>query len=428
MNDFTPEILASAEDRHREFKAPKPWDELKWKVAKAAMAMANKRDGGLIILGVEEGSTGPTATGLSNADLQTYRDDEILSFINRFADPYVRASIHRVSVNGRNFVVIEVDEFDEQPVVCKRNGDEDIREGAIYVRSRQRSETCAVRSQTEIRELLDIAIERGVRRFARIASGAGLAIHPEVDDQQNFDAQLTRFVSDVEDHVPAAHWRIQIRPHNFEQDRISPLPDLWSLVDRCHVRHYGWSVPKYSHDDRAHGQDYIGWPASGNYDERWRCYQSGLFAQVVGLMSDHDGNWVDKIDSFVRRQLQRQEISPPGMVDIEDVIIRTAITYEFAARMAAAGIDEENSMHVAFELRGIKNRVLATTNPRRSFPILHIANEDTLAFEGEHGEADLIGSPRDLACDAAIHLFHRFGWEDPDPRVIRDAQDGILGA
>ncbi len=44
------------EDRSLEYKESQPWGELKNKIAKTALGMANVRDGGTIVVGVSERS------------------------------------------------------------------------------------------------------------------------------------------------------------------------------------------------------------------------------------------------------------------------------------------------------------------------------------------------------------------------------------
>lgn len=173
MRDYSTDILDTTEDRHREFKQSAAWVQLRWKIAKTAIAMANTRDGGLLIIGVNEAGKGFIPQGLSNEHLATFDDDTIHAFINKYADPYVKLSIHRLEIDEKQFIVIHIEEFDTLPVISKNSGEEGLKQGAVYVRSFRQPETCMVKSQNEMRELLDLAIERGVRQFVRRATGAG---------------------------------------------------------------------------------------------------------------------------------------------------------------------------------------------------------------------------------------------------------------
>ncbi len=153
--------------------------------------MANIRDGGTIIVGVSQRSGSLVAQGMSQEHINTYDVDKVQSYVNRFADPYVRLEMYIVPRDSQSFVAIVVHEFDEIPVVCRRNG-VGLRQGAVYTRSYRMPETCEVPSQTEMREIIEIATDKGVRRFLERSHRAGLstggAIGPT--DAEKFDEQL----------------------------------------------------------------------------------------------------------------------------------------------------------------------------------------------------------------------------------------------
>ena len=80
-------------------------------------------------------------------------------------------------------IVISVDEFRDVPILCKKDyydqnekggGKQVLTAGACYVRSTHKPETTNFPSQTELRDLLNLALEKGARRFLKIESSAGL--------------------------------------------------------------------------------------------------------------------------------------------------------------------------------------------------------------------------------------------------------------
>ena len=58
-------IAWSKETRWVDFKQSAPWDDLKGRVAKTALAMGNLRDGGLVIVGMSEADAIWKPTGVS---------------------------------------------------------------------------------------------------------------------------------------------------------------------------------------------------------------------------------------------------------------------------------------------------------------------------------------------------------------------------
>lgn len=176
-------IELGREDRSVEYKESLAWDDLKNKIAKTALGMANIRDGGTIAIGVSERSGSPVPEGMPAEDVETYDEDDIRAYVNRFADPYVRLELHRVSRDEL--------EFDQVPVVCKRDGI-GLRNGAIYTRSYRMPETCEVPSQTEMREIIDMATDKGVRRFLERSRAVGLlpGETAERTDSEKYDEEL----------------------------------------------------------------------------------------------------------------------------------------------------------------------------------------------------------------------------------------------
>ena len=79
--------------------------------------------------------------------------------------------------------------FNAIPVICKINGRENLREGAIYTRSRRIPETVKVPTHSEMREIINIATEKKIRSFLEMAQQARLRVEvgAEVDD---YDRQL----------------------------------------------------------------------------------------------------------------------------------------------------------------------------------------------------------------------------------------------
>ena len=82
-----------------------------------------------------------------------------------------------------------IGEFTQLPVVCKKNG-KDLKRGDIFTRSRRKYETARVGSQTEMREILDLAVDKEIRRLrSRGLISSVEVISPTKDDRQAFEQQ-----------------------------------------------------------------------------------------------------------------------------------------------------------------------------------------------------------------------------------------------
>jgi hypothetical protein len=100
-----------------------------------------------------------------------------------------------VTHDGKAFLVIRVHDFTEIPVFCRKNSGSEpgkkgliLQEGLLYVRSTTKPETIPVRDPVLMRELLELAIEKGISSFDRRARRLGYARKP--GDAESFDAQL----------------------------------------------------------------------------------------------------------------------------------------------------------------------------------------------------------------------------------------------
>jgi predicted HTH transcriptional regulator len=155
------------------------------RVVRAVLGMANRRDGGLVIIGVEENNIGEyklEPVGLTDEQLATWSNYDVLSgAVNQYARPSVSFDLEAPFLyNSMRFVVIEVNEFDQIPILCSKDSgtristDQILRKGACYVRSRHKPETSEIPSEEEMRELLELATDKGVMRFFARAEKAGL--------------------------------------------------------------------------------------------------------------------------------------------------------------------------------------------------------------------------------------------------------------
>jgi predicted HTH transcriptional regulator len=179
-------IYHGREERNLEYKRSMNWEDptTKAKVSKSAMAMANLPDGGSIVIGVEKQGEHYDPKGMEPAHVESFKQDDVTEYINeKFADPYVELKVTSVTDNDRQFLVIQVEEFNQLPIVCKNDGLEGLKRGALFMRSRVKYETIPVRSETEMREILDLAVDKEVRQLRR----RGLLSYSEVTAMSEAD-------------------------------------------------------------------------------------------------------------------------------------------------------------------------------------------------------------------------------------------------
>jgi predicted HTH transcriptional regulator len=168
-------------------------------VIRAILGMANRRDGGHIVLGVDSETLVPI--GLDDDVAASWMDyDKLSESVNEYASPSVSFELQRLTSEGNKLVIIRVREFEDVPILCKKEfhgrgkGPPVLRRGACYVRARHKPETSEIPSEEEMRELLELAIDKGVVKFLARAQKAGLLPGLPVplteSDQSRFQRQL----------------------------------------------------------------------------------------------------------------------------------------------------------------------------------------------------------------------------------------------
>lgn len=180
------------ESQRIDFKESAAWETLKAKLVKTALAMGNLRDGGVVIVGVSERNANWEITGITAEHLETYDVDDMLGYFSSFVSPFVEVDIVQVSYEARNFLALQIYEFQELPLVCKRNGAppnvEGLLEGAVYVRPIGGvPQTTRVMNAQQMHDLLELAAEKIARRIQRQARAIGIV--PQTKDNA-FDQEL----------------------------------------------------------------------------------------------------------------------------------------------------------------------------------------------------------------------------------------------
>lgn len=186
-------IEAGKESRHLEYKQSISWKEthIRINIIKAILGMANTPDGGTIIIGMEKQTDNSyIPKGVIADHLTTFQsEDEIKDLVSTYADPYVEFDVRIDEHESKKYVIFSISEFAELPVICKKEYPDILRRGALYIRSKRKPETIEIPSQVEMRELLELAIDKGNLRLAK----RGYRLPGKTDDKAQYEQQLEDF-------------------------------------------------------------------------------------------------------------------------------------------------------------------------------------------------------------------------------------------
>jgi predicted HTH transcriptional regulator len=179
-----------SEGRNIDFKESQAYDVLKIKIIKAALAMPNVRNGGLVIIGVSERHDEWSLDGIDPGHLATYDVDKILGQIHSHASPEVRVSIVTHHKDGKDYLVLAMHEIESDVVVCRKNGPagSGIEKGRVYTRPAGKAQSRMVESAEEMREVTDLATEKKARQIIAVSGRIGMV--PAVDAEAQFDEEL----------------------------------------------------------------------------------------------------------------------------------------------------------------------------------------------------------------------------------------------
>ena len=161
-----------------------------------------------MIIGVEDNGNALTPIGLNETDLSTWNYDHVSDGLKEYADPSVSFELEPKRYRDKNYIVLTVMQFADIPILCKKSFTSSgngllnvlLKEGACYVRSRRKPETAEIATQEDMRDLLDLATEKRLRRYLLQAQRSGVALVPLPStltplvearpDQELFDKQL----------------------------------------------------------------------------------------------------------------------------------------------------------------------------------------------------------------------------------------------
>ncbi len=194
------DLIAGGERTGVEFKGPRRRDEPSFvEVIKAALGLVNRQDPGYIIIGVRNDGV---ALGLAPEQAKTWGDPDLVrQLLLPCGDPPIEISVDVIEVRsakdlaGRTFAAITVHPFERIPVFCRVNREHPkgvayLKKGACYVRGLGLPSTTELAGGEELRELLRVAISRGVHDFLSTARAASIPLEATgPTDIEQFESQ-----------------------------------------------------------------------------------------------------------------------------------------------------------------------------------------------------------------------------------------------
>lgn len=405
------------------------------RVVRAVMAMGNLRDGGQVCLGIDDDQMATMQPGLSPAQVAEWTDyDNVSDQLARYCDPPVSFHLHPFTLSSdAEVIVLDVEEFDIDLHICKKDYPGVLQAGHTYVRPRGKPQSSQVPSLVDMRDLHNLAIDKGVREYFRRSEYVGMPftlstpLSPEQQDSAAFDAEaseawaapssLDKPVGDVlvPGIVTPAFTDITVRPGPYDAGRISPS-QLEHFAGTQAVRLRGWPVPMLSNRDPvAHHGNWIAQDLQAEivpHLEAWRLFTSGQFLQRRVIATD-----------LRDADLKAEAPEATGAVAVWDILLYLVEVAELGARYATALGAKTVTIDVSLE--NIAGRELISGSWHRELHGRYITHADVLTARAVHAAPALLATPRAIGVDLAQQILRKFGLDLPD-KTLMEWQDSTL--
>jgi len=284
-DELTCFIEAAGESANIEAKGPMAWDggEASAGLTKDILALANSRDGGVIVIGKDEPDHGKfVLTGLTEPQALSFDTTKVATWVNNHCSPPVSLVCHRQEHQGRLFVVLAVTEFHDVPVICTKHYELPgkpakvlLRKGAVYVRT-VNAESAPLSTVEEMRGLIGLATtKRGDQMLAMFqAMLKGRPLLEVKPDEELFQAEREEVQAALDSEfggqASLGAWTFLCHPVCHQAARWEETDTLKKVIERSLVRvrqefppiSYGMHVREWGICNR-HDEDAFGLTRSG---------------------------------------------------------------------------------------------------------------------------------------------------------------------
>lgn len=229
--------------------------------------------------------------------------------------------------------------------------------------------------------------------------------------------------------LESPHWRVNFQPGTYAKNRIPTLQDCLDTVQKNRVRLRGWDFPHLGRrpEQIIYGPTWLGsWSDAFGHLEYWRLYQSSQFLYLGSVREVTESDWNARIRKSMKFHADDDvDIDKvPGFLSLTEVIYNTTEYFEFAARLAQAGIYTER-VNISVGLTGVKGFMLAA-DENRGWSSDFVTSMDNMKYEVSLSQTELVASAAEHAFRCTIWIFERFGWLKPNMDAIKSDQQKLL--
>jgi hypothetical protein len=277
-------------------------------------------------------------------------------------------------------------------------------------------ETVEVPTQVEMREILDLAIEKRSRAFGRQAERMDY-VRPAKGNEFVEQLKMLPETEILKRIRSMGRWRVWIRPTVFEKGRFQTLTQCRLFVTNNAVRRLDVEYPVVFDERITEGDECISTELEvGPHLESWSLFRSGQFVHNIARAEEFFGTpaWPVHPQFFLLEKGRKY-------LHIWRTLGIVSGIYEFAARMAARQLlDPEAS--ISIELYGLDGRELSFMEPKHRLDEKYWCRTEDIRIEKILKPEELSAKASELALDVTIEIFTKFGWKNPPRSLLAQEQ------
>ena len=418
------------ENKNLDYKESLNWDtspkDEKIGIIKDILAMANTQDGGKIFFGVRDSDL--SLVGLSQEDFSSFDQTKVNDLLHVYTDPKFSCNVYKEKVKEKFVVIIDVPEFQEIPIICKKDchtseqkNKQILRKGQIYIRT-EKGTSEIITSSEEMREFLGRAISKKgdelLRNIELLIKGK--PVKSATEDREKYETELTVandfFTRKLTDLSKFGHWQICAYPVNYSERRVKDPIAIKLLLDKSIVSLRGWSFP-HAQNNSDHGgksnfsngvQSFTDWEG---YLEGFRVYLSGLFVWK--------GKFLEETDRYKKRT---------GKILLEFVHCIWSVTEFFLfLKRFYEQVESADDLYISISLYGCNNRKLTSTD--FGVPLWDnytCMQEEPIVVEQNIKLVELKASYKEIAARVIKQIFLIFNWYSVSDAIIEEWQTKLI--
>lgn len=379
----------------------------------------------MILIGVNDESG--TVEGLTEKQYASFDQTKLNAFVHKYTEPRHTANVHRLVVDQKRVVAIDVPEFADVPILCARHAHSSVnqsklilRRATLYMRT-EKATSEPIEDTDAMRELLNRGLVRRQDELLRAIRQIVLPNQttPLGEPGAEFKAEVEdaeRYLSDFENGMFAQlpRWTVQLQPGTYVADRIPSASHLQRLVQESAISLRGWTFPIVGRVSGAVWTNFDGGSQSyfngpGQRPEALRVYKSGLVVWSSGFGED---TW--------------QGLAGQKVISFVALIYSVTEWVLFAKRFYEAILSVDEQVHLAVRASGVNGRRLISLQPDTELYGSLQVEVPSFAIRDTAGVSELRADPEAIARRIIRRIFEMFNWNDPDEKMIQSWQQTLL--